>query len=110
MAHNQSKFVSTASGLAAAGLATKIGELGSAASVRSRPLKRGSKCWRRRTYERGPLLMSYDHYARPNKLIGLDPEVSTKYDSLKKWEYIAEQLARELEEAKARIKELEAAK
>ena len=41
--------------------------------------------------------MSYDHYARPNKLIGFDPEVSTKYDSLKKWEYIAEELARELE-------------
>ena len=53
--------------------------------------------------------MSYDHYANPNKLIGHDPEVSTKYDSLKKWEYIAEQLARELAEAKARIKELEEA-
>ena len=54
--------------------------------------------------------MSYDHYARPNTLIGLDPEVSTKYDSLKKWEYIAEQLARELAEAKARIRELEESK
>ena len=54
--------------------------------------------------------MSYDQYANPNKLIGLDPEVSTKYDSLKKWEYIAEELARELAEAKARIKELEEAK
>ena len=54
--------------------------------------------------------MNYDHYANPNKLIGSDPEVSTKYDSLKKWEYIAEELARELEEAKARIKELEKAK
>ena len=54
--------------------------------------------------------MSYDHYANPNKLIGLDPEVSTKYDALKKWEYIAEELARELAEAKARIKELEEAK
>ena len=51
--------------------------------------------------------MSYDHYARPNKLIGPDPEVSTKYDSLKKWEYIAEDLARELAEAKKRIRELE---
>ena len=54
--------------------------------------------------------MSYDHYARPNTLIGLDPEVSTKYDSLKKWEYIAQELARELAEAKARIKMLEASK
>ena len=54
--------------------------------------------------------MSYDHYARPNTLIGLDPEVGTKYDALKKWEYIAEQLARELAEAKKRIKELEASK
>ena len=54
--------------------------------------------------------MSYDHYAHPNKLIGHDPEVSTKYDSLKKWEYIAEQLARELAEAKQRIRELEKAK
>ena len=51
--------------------------------------------------------MSYDHYARPNTLIGLDPEVVIKYDALKKWEYIAEELARELAEAKARIKELE---
>ena len=51
--------------------------------------------------------MSYDHYANPNKLIGPDPSIGTKYDSLKKWEYIAEELARELEEAKARIKELE---
>ena len=54
--------------------------------------------------------MSEGHYARPNKLIGPDPEVSTKYDSLKKWEYIAQQLARELEEAKQRIRELEKAK
>ena len=54
--------------------------------------------------------MSYDHYANPNKLIGLDPEVSTKYDSLKKWEYIAEELAKELAEAKARIRELEESK
>ena len=54
--------------------------------------------------------MNYDHYANPNKLIGSDPEVGTKYDSLKKWEYIAEQLARELAEAKKRIKELEASK
>ena len=52
--------------------------------------------------------MSYDHYAHPNKLISLDPEVSTKYDSLKKWQYIAEELARELAEAKERIRELEA--
>ena len=52
--------------------------------------------------------MSYDHYANPNKLIGPDPKVSTKYASLKKWEYIAEQLARELAEAKKRIRELEA--
>ena len=51
--------------------------------------------------------MSYDHYAHPNKLIGPDPEVGTKYDSLKKWEYIAQELAKELAEAKARIKELE---
>ena len=54
--------------------------------------------------------MSYDHYANPNKLIGLDPEVVIKYDALKKWEYIAEQLAKELAEAKARIKELEESK
>ena len=54
--------------------------------------------------------MSYDHYAHPNKLIGPDPSTETKYDSLKKWEYIAEELARELEEAKARIRELEASK
>ena len=56
---------------------------------------------------RGSEHMSYDHYANPNKLIGPDPSIGTKYDSLKKWEYIAEELARELEEAKARIKELE---
>ena len=54
--------------------------------------------------------MSYDHYARPNTLIGPDPEVSTKYDALKKWEYIAEELARELAKVKARIRELEEAK
>ena len=102
--------MSTASGLAAAGLTTKIGELGSAASVRLRCLKLGSKCWRKRTYERESLLMSYDHYANPNKLIGPDPEVGTKYDSLKKWEYIAQELTKELAEAKARIKELEEAK
>ena len=54
--------------------------------------------------------MSYDHYAHPNKLIGLDPEVSTKYDALKKWDYIAQELARELAEAKQRIRELEKAK
>ena len=54
--------------------------------------------------------MSYDHYARPNTLIGLDPEVSTKYDSLKKWEYIAQELTKELAEAKNRIKELEESK
>ena len=54
--------------------------------------------------------MSYDHYANPNKLIGPDPEVSTNYDSVKKWEYIAEELARELAEAKARIRELEESK
>ena len=54
--------------------------------------------------------MSYDHYANPNKLFGSDPEVSTKYDSLKKWEYIAEELAKELAEAKARIRELEESK
>ena len=52
--------------------------------------------------------MSYDHYANPNKLIGLDPEVLTNYDSLKKWDYIAQELARELAEAKQRIRELEA--
>ena len=51
--------------------------------------------------------MSYDQYAHPNKLFGSDPEVGTKYDSLKKWDYIAEELARELAEAKARIRELE---
>ena len=54
--------------------------------------------------------MSYDHYARPNTLIGPDPEVSTKYDSLKKWEYIAEELAKELAEAKQQIRELEKVK
>ena len=52
--------------------------------------------------------MSYDHYARPNTLIGPDPEVVIKYDALKKWQYIAEELARELAEAKKRIRELEA--
>ena len=52
--------------------------------------------------------MSYDHYAHPNKLIGPDPKVGTKYDALKKWDYIAQELARELAEAKARIMELEA--
>ena len=51
--------------------------------------------------------MSYDHYSRPNTLIGPNPEVGTKYDSLKKWDYIAQELARELAEAKARIRELE---
>ena len=54
--------------------------------------------------------MSYDHYAHPNKLIGHDPKVGTKYDSLKKWEYIAQELAKELAEVKARIKELEEGK
>jgi hypothetical protein len=53
--------------------------------------------------------MSYDHYAHPNKFISPDPKVGTKYDSLKKWEYIAEELARELAKVKARIKELEEA-
>lgn len=57
--------------------------------------------------------MSYDHYANPNKLIGPDSEASTTYDVLKKWDYmqkwdyIAQELARELAEAKKRIKELE---
>ena len=54
--------------------------------------------------------MSYDHCAHPNKLIGLDPEVGTNYDWVKKWDYIAEELARELAEAKQRIRELEKAK
>ena len=54
--------------------------------------------------------MSYDHYAHPNKLIGHNPEVSTKYDSLKKWDYIAQELARELAEAKKRIRESEESK
>ena len=54
--------------------------------------------------------MSYDHYANPNKLIGPNPSIGTKYDSLKKWEYIAQELARELAEAKERIRELEEAK
>ena len=54
--------------------------------------------------------MSYDHYANPNKLFGSDPEVGTKYDSLKKWQYIAEELAKELAEAKERIRELEEGK
>lgn len=54
--------------------------------------------------------MNYDHYANPNKLIGPDPEIAVTYDSLKKWDYIAHQLARELAEAKKRIRELEEAK
>ena len=54
--------------------------------------------------------MSYDHYANPNKLFGPNPSTGTKYDALKKWEYIAEELTKELDEAKKRIKELEESK
>lgn len=50
--------------------------------------------------------MSYDHYAHPNKLIGPDPGAATTYDSLKKWDYIAQELARELAEAKECIRQL----
>lgn len=50
--------------------------------------------------------MSYDHNAHPNKLIGLDGKVASNYDSLKKWDYIAQELARELAEAKECIRQL----
>jgi len=49
--------------------------------------------------------MNADHYARANKLIGLDPE-DHKYDPLEKWAYVAQQLTKKLNAANDRIKQL----
>jgi hypothetical protein len=46
--------------------------------------------------------MSDDHYARPNKLIGLD----TEYDPLEKWACVAQELAAKLKVSNERVKQL----
>ncbi len=49
--------------------------------------------------------MKADHYARPNKLIGLEPE-DPKYDPLEKWACVAQELAAKLKASNERVKQL----
>ncbi len=49
--------------------------------------------------------MKADHYARPNKLIGLEPE-DQKYDPLEKWACVAQELAQKLKASNERVKQL----
>jgi hypothetical protein len=49
--------------------------------------------------------MKADHYARPNKLISLDPE-DPKYDPLEKWACVAQELAAKLKASNERVKQL----
>jgi outer membrane protein TolC len=51
--------------------------------------------------------MKADHYARANKLIGLDPE-DPKYDPLEKWACVAKELAAKLKASNERVKQLRA--
>jgi uncharacterized coiled-coil DUF342 family protein len=46
--------------------------------------------------------MNDDHYAQPNKLIGLD----TEYDPLEKWACVAQELAEKLKASNERVKQL----
>ena len=49
--------------------------------------------------------MNDDHYARANKLIGLEPE-DPKYDPLEKWACVAQELAAKLKASNERVKQL----